>query len=133
PHLIRLSKHLEELGLNSANLTVKDLNLFFEPPQAHPDGDSRYSQTPWVRPFLRYLDLTKNPYLTQAALFNPKVCLLATPESSPLGVLEFSEKIIAPMRQRSQTTKNRTAWVVRELGRRYWYVRVPPTDQKDPV
>jgi hypothetical protein len=133
PHLIRLSKNLEELGLNSANLTIADLNSFFQPPQPSPGEDSASSQTTWVRPALRYVDLTKNPYLTQAVLFNPKVCLLVTPESSPLAVLEFSEKIIAPLRQRAQTSKNRTGWVVRELGRRGWYVREPSTDRKDAV
>ena len=118
PLLIELSKHVEELGLNSANLTLEDINSFFIPPQS--------STTPWVRPELRYIDLNRNPYITQAALLNPKLCVLATAISYPLDVIELSEKTINPLRQR-----NRSGWVVRDLGRRGWYVRAPPTDPND--
>ncbi|KAL1957813.1 hypothetical protein VTO42DRAFT_5531 [Malbranchea cinnamomea] len=118
PMLIKLSKHLEELGLNSAEITLEDINSFFIPP--------RSNEANWVRPELRYLDLTKNPYITQAALLNPKICVLATPQSYPLDVIELSEKIINPLRQR-----HGAGWVVRDLGRRGWYVRGPPSDPND--
>lgn len=133
PALIPLTKHLEELGLNSADLTMKDLNSFFVPPAppAKEDGDANGSvsdqaaQTPWVPPALHYLDLTKVPHVTQAALFNPNVSVLITAQSYPLEVLEFSERIIAPLRERTRNAKSRVGWVVRDLGRRGWYVREP--------
>lgn len=142
PALIPLTKHLEELGLNSADLTMKDLNSFFvppAPPTPKEDGDADDSvpdpaaQTPWVPPTLHYLDLTKVPHVTQAALFNPNVSVLITAQSYPLEVLEFSERIISPLRERTRNSKSRIGWVVRDLGRRGWYVREPeaiPVDSK---
>lgn len=118
PMLIELSKHVEELGLNSADITLEDINSFFIPPQ-----NSKYR---WVHPELRYLDLTRNPYITQAALLNPRACVLATAQSYPLDVIELNEKTISPLRLR-----NRSGWVVRDIGRRGWYVRTPPTDPND--
>lgn len=151
PLLIRLSKHLDELGLNSANLALDDINSFFKPPSPPPSPQQQEQQstggssslasetttpttTPeespdtnnWTPPQLRYLDLTKNLYITPGALANPKTCLLATPQSHPLDVIELSEKTIATLRQRS-----RNGWVVRELGRRAWYVRDPAIDPND--
>lgn len=129
PELIRLSKHVEELGLNSANLTLSDLNSFFVPvPQENDDGTDDLSvYSNWVPPRVCYLDLTKNPYITQAVFFNPKICLLATAHSHPLSVIELSEKIITPLRQRNHN-KRGNGWVVRDLGRRGWYVREPEVD-----
>ncbi|EEP80492.1 conserved hypothetical protein [Uncinocarpus reesii 1704] len=124
PMLLRLSKHVEELGLNSANITVDDINSFFKP---RPASGENQMEVDWVRPELRYLDLTKNPYLTQATLLNPKSCLLVTQQSYPLHVIELTERIITPLRQRSP----RNGWVVRDLGRRGWYVREPPTNPND--
>ncbi|KAM5442079.1 hypothetical protein MferCBS31731_002908 [Microsporum ferrugineum] len=131
PDLLRLSKHVEELGLSSADLTLDDINSFFAPP---PDSSTDSSTpTPWQPSHLRYLDLTRNPYLTQAALFNSKSCLLVTPQSYPLLVIELSERIIAPLRTRSKSSNNRSGWVVRELGRRGWYVREPSGDPAMPI
>ncbi|PGH11655.1 hypothetical protein AJ80_07022 [Polytolypa hystricis UAMH7299] len=129
PELIGLSKHVEELGLNSANLTVQELNSFFVPPAPTKESEKAgpSARAPWVPSQIKYLDLTKNPHITQAALFNPKVSVLVTPQSYPLDVLELSEKIIIPLRQRSQA-KRGPGWVVRDLGRRGWYVREPHTD-----
>ncbi|EFR03765.1 leucine Rich Repeat domain-containing protein [Nannizzia gypsea CBS 118893] len=128
PDLLRLSKHVEELGLSSADLTLEDINSFFAPPSS-----SSATATPWEPSHLRYLDLTRNPYLTQAALFNSKSCLLVTPQSYPLLVIEMSERLIAPLRARSKSSNNRSGWVVRELGRRGWYVREPSGDPSMPV
>ncbi|OAX79614.1 hypothetical protein ACJ72_06066 [Emergomyces africanus] len=137
PSLLSLSKHVEELGLSSANLTISDINQFFALPPSdnESDGDSATGsnqlESPstrsrvWVPSQLRYVDLTKNPYITQAALLNPKACLLVTPHSSPLDVIELSEKIISPLRQRSRANKYGNGWLVRDLGRRGWYVREP--------
>ncbi|KAF3481424.1 leucine Rich Repeat domain-containing protein [Arthroderma uncinatum] len=131
PDLLKLSKHLEELGLSSADLTIDDLNSFFAPPPQSANGTPATST--WQPSHLRYLDLTRNPYLTQAALFNTKSCLLITPQSYPLLVIELSERIIAPLRTRSKSSNNRNGWVVRELGRRGWYVREPSGDPAMPV
>ncbi|KMP01597.1 leucine Rich Repeat domain containing protein [Coccidioides immitis RMSCC 2394] len=124
PMLLKLSKHVEELGLNSANITIDDINSFFRP---FPLSNEHQMDVEWVRPALRYLDLTKNPHLTQATLLNPKSCLLVTPQSYPLHVIELTERIITPLRQRSP----RNGWVVRDLGRRGWYVREPPTNPNE--
>lgn len=133
PCLLRLSKHVEELGLSSASLTVEDLNSFFAPEKPASDGEKKTKdgeaedpQSEWQPPKIRYLDLNKNPYLTQAVLLNPRTCHLITQQSYPLLVIELSERIITPLRQRS--ANNRSGWVVRELGRRGWYVREPYSD-----
>ncbi|KAK2734236.1 hypothetical protein FQN55_002853 [Onygenales sp. PD_40] len=125
PILVQLSKHVEELGLSSANLTVGDINSFFSPPQSDDEEKMASALALWVPSQLRYIDLTKNPHITQAVLLNPKACLLVTPHSSPLDVIELSEKIIAPLRQRSRTSRYGNGWLVRDLGRRGWYVRDP--------
>ncbi|PGH18601.1 hypothetical protein AJ79_00380 [Helicocarpus griseus UAMH5409] len=126
PCLVRLSKHVEELGLNSANLTISDINQFFAlPPSDDDKQEGPSARRAWVPSQLRYLDLTKNPHVTQAALLNPKSCLLVTPHSYPLDVIELSEKIISPLRQRSRANKYGNGWLVRDLGRRGWYVREP--------
>lgn len=121
--LLDLSKHVEELGLNSANLTVDDINSFFRP---RPAGEDEM-EVEWIPPALRYIDLTKNPYLTLPTLLNPKACLLVSPQSYPLHVVELSERLINLLRQRN----SRNGWVVRDLGRRGWYVRMPPTNPED--
>ncbi|EQL34494.1 hypothetical protein BDFG_03644 [Blastomyces dermatitidis ATCC 26199] len=136
PCLLRLSKHVEELGLDSANLTISDINLFFALPPSdnnvsdndantNANGVNPSTRRAWIPSQLRYIDLTRNPHVTQAALLNPKACLLVTPHSAPLDVIELSEKIISPLRQRSRANKYGNGWLVRDLGRRGWYVREP--------
>ena len=127
--LLPLTKHLEELGLSSADLSPKDVNTFFAPP-APPQG-SETAEKPaspalsWAHPTLCYLDLTKVPQLTIGAIFNTNNCLLLSQQSYPLQVIEFGDKIIAPLRERTKTTKSSSGWMIRELGRRGWYVRDP--------
>ncbi|PLB55096.1 leucine rich repeat domain protein [Aspergillus steynii IBT 23096] len=122
--LIPLTKHLEELGLGSAELSAQDLNAFFTP-APRPDGDIAVeSVETWVPPSLCYLDLTKASQLTLGTVFNTSSCLLLSQQSYPLQVIEFHEKLIAPLRERTKTAKS-TGWTVRELGRRGWYVRDP--------
>lgn len=139
PLLLPLTKHLEELGLSSADLSAKDLNTFFAPPAAPPqtvptedrDGDVEMSSeaTPvasnWEHPSLCYLDLNKVPQLTIGTIFNTNTCLLLSQQSYPLQVIEFGDKIIAPLRERTKSNKSSSGWMVRELGRRGWYVRDP--------
>ncbi|OJJ82226.1 Leucine Rich Repeat domain protein [Aspergillus glaucus CBS 516.65] len=136
--LLPLTKHLDELGLSSADLTAKDLNTFFAPPSPPPshltgeqDDQMAIDQPPappaseWVPPSLAYMDLNKVPQLTIGTIFNTNTCLLLSQQSYPLQVIEFGDKIIAPLRERTKNTKSSSGWMIRELGRRGWYVRDP--------
>ncbi|OJJ49418.1 hypothetical protein ASPZODRAFT_129872 [Penicilliopsis zonata CBS 506.65] len=142
PMLVTLTKHLQELGLSGADLSVKDLNAFFIPPST-PKSDAldseagfpeagtvdteKKEETPWSPPTLCYLDLNKVPQMSVGAIFNMTACALLSPQSYPLQVVEFSDKLIAPLRERSKNGRPTTGWTVRELGRRGWYVRDPAT------
>ncbi|KAL4808312.1 hypothetical protein BDV18DRAFT_134675 [Aspergillus unguis] len=131
--LIPLTKHLEELGLSSADLSAQDLSRFFTPPQPAADAASSSKTTPWVPPSLCYLDLTKNPRLTVGIVFNTNSCLLLAKQSYPLQVIEFSDKLIIPLREKPKNTKSSPDWTVRELGRRGWYVRDPASMPDTPI
>ncbi|KAJ5884226.1 hypothetical protein N7504_011798 [Penicillium tannophilum] len=123
PLLLPLTKHLEELGLSSAELSVQDVNTFF----------TRTKENV-IPSTLCYLDLAKVTQMTIGSIFNMSSCLLLSEQSYPLQVVEFSDKIITPLRERSKTQRVSVGWTVRELGRRGWYVRDPasmpncPTD-----
>ena len=131
PLLLPLTKHLEELGLGFADLDLGDINSFFLSPENSPSPPfppspsqpfTRAGQDEqWQPPTLHYLDLSSIVRITQAALFMPNSILL-TPQSSPLEVIEFGEKTIAALKQ-SKVTARRKGWVVKELGRRGWFVR----------
>jgi hypothetical protein len=123
PALIPLTRHLEELGLSTADLSLNDLNSFFIAPQ-RTTADGATESAAWTPPSLHYLDLTRVPSMSLSALFNPKACVLVSPQSVPLEVLELSDKLIAPMRERTKPGRS-NGWTVRELGRRGWYVREP--------
>ncbi|PYH96449.1 leucine rich repeat domain protein [Aspergillus ellipticus CBS 707.79] len=124
--LVPLTKHLEELGLSSCELTGQDINSFFVPPRpvnGEPAGS--LPTEPWVPSTLCYLDLNKATQLTIGTIFNPNTCVILTQQSYPLQVIEFSDKLIAPLRERARTARVSPGWTVRELGRRGWYVRDP--------
>lgn len=143
--LLPLTKHLDELGLSSADLSAKDLNTFFAPPPPpappspslqSPETEQKFDAmvidrppvtqaSEWVPPTLCYMDLTKVPQLTIGTIFNTNTCLLLSQQSYPLQVIEFGDKIIAPLRDRTRNTKSSSGWMIRELGRRGWYVRDP--------
>ncbi|KAL1973392.1 hypothetical protein VTN31DRAFT_6027 [Thermomyces dupontii] len=124
PLLLPLTKHLEELGLSNAELTTDDLNSFFIPPEKQ--GQDQDTATPWQPPALHYLDLSRVSCITLGTLVNPKALVLVSPHSAPLEVLELSDKLIATLRDRTKPGRS-NGWTVRELGRRGWYVREPPT------
>ncbi|KAL1964724.1 hypothetical protein VTN77DRAFT_6750 [Rasamsonia byssochlamydoides] len=124
PALIPLTKHLEELGLSTADLSINDLNSFFVPPRQ--EADAQGQQT-WTPPALHYLDLTRVPSISLTTLLNPKSCVLVSSQSVPLEVLELSDKLITPLRERAKPGKS-NGWTIRELGRRGWYVREPGAD-----
>jgi len=124
PLLLPLTKHLEELGLASAELSMQDINSFFRPPPPPPsDSLARTCPSPWTPPTLFYLDLSNIPAITQSTLFSAS-CNLLSSQTSPLEVLELGDKAISSLRECRNTNK-RLGWVVREIGRRGWYVREP--------
>ncbi|KAJ5206073.1 hypothetical protein N7491_003307 [Penicillium cf. griseofulvum] len=120
PYLVPMTKYLEELGLSSADLSVADVNSFFgryRNPATGVEIDAPST--------LCYLDLAKVPQMTIGAIFNTSACLLLSNQSYPLQVVEFSDKIITPLRERAKTQRASVGWTVRDLGRRGWYVREP--------
>lgn len=127
PLLIPLTKHLEELGLSSADLSVKDVNSFFTRSR---ENGAEANAAPST---LCYLDLAKVPQMTIGAIFNTSTCLLLSDHSYPLQVIEFSDKIITPLRERAKTHRASVGWTVRDLGRRGWYVRDPASMPNEPV
>lgn len=126
PLLLPLTKHLEELSIASADLSLQDINSFFRPaaPSSSPTRQtiSPEEQTqPWTPSTLHYLDLSAIPAITQSSLFSAS-CILLSPGTSPLEVIELGDKAISALRECRNTNK-RLGWVVKELGRRGWYVR----------
>jgi hypothetical protein len=127
PYLVPMTKYLEELGLSSADLSVADVNSFFgryRNPATGVEIDAPST--------LCYLDLAKVPQMTIGAIFNTSACLLLSNQSYPLQVVEFSDKIITPLRERAKTQRASVGWTVRDLGRRGWYVREPSSMPHEP-
>ena len=122
--LLPLTKHLEELGLATANLSLADINSFFRPPQNENEEDTSEQQKQWQPPTLYYLDLTSIPSVTRTTLFTTPAPtnILLTPATLPLDVIELGDKAISSLRETKNTNK-RLGWVIKELGRRGWYVR----------
>ena len=126
--IIPLTKHLEELSLGFAELSMRDLNSIFLPKvSTDNDDESRIIESDWIPPTLRYLDLTGIPSVTQSTLFSASSNLLR-PTTCPLEVLELGDKVISALRECTNTNK-RLGWVVKELGRRGWYVREPTQEE----
>ncbi|KAJ5666015.1 uncharacterized protein N7477_008463 [Penicillium maclennaniae] len=119
PLLVPLTKHLEELSLASADISVADVNSFFARTRQTESG-AEESLPPST---LCYLDLTKVSSMTIASIFNTNTCSLLSDQSYPLQVVEFVDRIINPLRERAKTQRVSVGWTVRELGRRGWYVR----------
>ncbi|KAJ5700344.1 hypothetical protein N7536_003357 [Penicillium majusculum] len=127
PLLVPMTKYLEELGLSSADLSVADVNSFFgryRNPATGVEIDAPST--------LCYLDLAKVPQMTIGAIFNTSTCTLLSNQSYPLQVVEFSDKIITPLRERAKTQRVSVGWTVRDLGRRGWYVREPSSVPHEP-
>lgn len=126
PHLLPLTRHLEELGLAAAELSLADVNALFSPPPAHQgnETETKTAKQSWAPATIHYLDLSNIASITQASLFHtpqPRNILL-TPATLPLEVLELGDKAISSLRECKNTNK-RLGWCVKELGRRGWYVR----------
>ncbi|KAI9816119.1 MAG: hypothetical protein M1832_005126 [Thelocarpon impressellum] len=125
PFLLPLTKHLEELSLGFSELSFDDITHLFVP-RSSDSGALSVEEENWVPPALHYLDLTGIPAVTPGRLLSNTNVLLR-PMTQPLEVLEVSDKVISGLRQRVATSM-RFGWVLRELGRRGWYVREPPKD-----
>ena len=125
--LLPLTKHLEELGLGFAELSMIDLKSLFVPQrQANLDTTDPGCNVEWRPSSLHYLDLTGVASVSVAALFNKTNALLDS-ASYPLEVIELGDKVIAGLREARSAHKS-GGWVVKELGRRAWYVREPMED-----
>ena len=135
--LLPLTKHLEELGLAAANLSLTDVNSLFRPTLNHGGSEDQGQSSDqggartgaaqgWVPSTIHYLDLTSIPAITQSKLFHTPAPenILLTPSTLPLEVIEFGDKVISSLRECRNTNK-RLGWCVKELGRRGWYVREP--------
>ncbi|KAI9809245.1 MAG: hypothetical protein M1825_002536 [Sarcosagium campestre] len=122
PYLLPLTKHLEELSVGYSELSLDDVNSFFLPKaSAGEHGSISVEEANWVPPTLHYLDLTGVASITQGVLFSSS-CVLLRPATQPLEVLEISEKVKTGLAA-SPALSRRSGWVVRECGRRAWYVR----------
>jgi hypothetical protein len=122
--LLPLTKHLEELSLGYANLSIKEVNSLFVPPSAQSDDETiKPEDLNWVPCALQYIDLIGVQSVTQAELFHSS-SVLASPHSKPLQVIELDEKVVSTITSRLHRNKG-LGWVTRELGRRGWYVREP--------
>ncbi|KAI9761490.1 MAG: hypothetical protein M4579_001000 [Chaenotheca gracillima] len=128
PLLLPLTKHLEELSLGYAALTIDDLISIFVP-KAHESDTSEdvdMDREPWVPSTLHYLDVTGVPGVTASRLLSGS-CALLWRLTAPLEVLEIGEKILAGLQQRNRL-RRKVGWTVKEAGRRAWYVREPRAD-----
>jgi len=125
PQLLPLTKHLEELGVACANLSLADVNALFRPPYSA-NADAKEVAT-WQPCSLHYIDLTAIPSITRTSIFNTPAPsnILLSEATLPLEVIELGDKAISSLRECKNTNK-RLGWVVKELGRRGWYVRETP-------
>ncbi|KAJ5318682.1 hypothetical protein N7476_005102 [Penicillium atrosanguineum] len=110
--LVPLTRHLEELGLSSADLSVRDINSFFV----------RTANTGLEESSLCYLDLSKIPHINARSIFTSGVCILSN-QSWPLQAIELSDEVTSSLRRSSKVSQSSVGWNVQECGRRNWYVR----------
>lgn len=116
--LRRLAKHLEELSIGNADISIEDLNTLVE----QGDGFDGPGHDRTVKSTLRYLDLTGIASINPSVLVDTSCCVLLMPSSYPLRVLELGEKVIDGLKERPKSSK-RLGWVVKSQHRRAWYVR----------
>ena len=137
--LAPLTRHLEELSLGFADLSVADIASLLRPLPASPADATNPSAASTDDPpapvphSLRYLDLTGVKAVTQASLFRAAPTLLGA-AARPLEVLELGADVVAALKKAAAAGR-RLGWAVRECGRRGWYVRLPPPagDEKGTV
>jgi hypothetical protein len=138
PGLRKLSTHLEELGLRGANLSLgSDIVRLFksssstssDDTNAENDDDASSSSSCSSSPHrstIRYLDLSLIPSVTQLSLSYSPASLLDQ-STLPLEVIELGSDVLAEVKRRQGNMRGKAKpdWVVKELGRRGWYVRQP--------
>lgn len=124
PLLLPLTKVLEELGLAYADISVSDVNSFFRPTLTisnYISEEEEMDWQPWEPCSLRYLDLTGVASISQTSITDPS-CVLVSQQSYPLEVVELGGDVIKKLQDRSKSNKG-LGWVVKELGRRGWFVK----------
>jgi hypothetical protein len=114
PVLKRLSAQVEELGLRGATLS-----LGTEIKQLLKSGHT-----------IRYIDLTDIKSVTQMSLSYSPSSLTGT-DTLPLEVVELGQDVLQEVKRRNAHVKN-PDWVVKELGRRGWFVRQPQASDATP-
>lgn len=120
PDLRRLATQLEELGLKGADLSLSsDVTRILSLPAGKCDH-------PTWRHNLHYIDLTDIPSVTQMSLLYNPIDITA-PSTSPLEVIELSSKVLNDITASQKRAAKHCIfdWVVKENGRRGWYVRCP--------
>jgi hypothetical protein len=121
PALKRLATHVEELGLRGADLSLgSDIKLLFNADDKA--GGSSQGSTSTIR----YLDLSGIKSVSQMSLSYSPSSLLG-PDTLPLEVIELGPEVLQEIKRRNTHVK-KPDWVVKELGRRGWYVRQPLED-----
>lgn len=134
PALRRLTTHIEELGLRGADLSLgTDIKRLFKAEDdddtesdtssvsGEDDSDLESTFTPTCS--LRYMDLADIKSVTQMSLsYSPSS--LTERDTRPLEVIELGPDVLQEIKRRNVHVKN-PEWVVKELGRRGWYVRQP--------
>ncbi|KAI9845984.1 MAG: hypothetical protein M1837_004390 [Sclerophora amabilis] len=124
PLLLPLTKHLEELSLGFAVLSMDEITSLFVPKTSSDNTeDGVVDNEPWVTPSLHYLDVTGIAGVTAGRLLSES-CALLWNFTRPLEVLEVGEKVLTALQQRSKACR-KVGWTVKEAGRRAWYVREP--------
>ncbi|KAA8911001.1 hypothetical protein FN846DRAFT_774443 [Sphaerosporella brunnea] len=121
PQLRRLSKHLEELSIGNADLTLHDINGIFERGDEQEQREHGPHQSK-----LHYLDLTGISSVTPISIIlaGSNDSLLRR-DTYPLQVLELSEKVTDGLKERT-ASGTRMGWTVKTDRRRGWYVRTAP-------
>jgi len=128
--LIPFTKHLEELAIAHAEVSMRDVLQFFVPASSLSNSvTSDAMDEDWVPSTLHYIDLTSVAAVTQPSIFANSPVLLSS-LSGPLEVIEVGEKVITDL-GKAKVASRKYGWVVKELGRRGWYVREAKPEEKD--
>ncbi|EXJ95032.1 hypothetical protein A1O1_00150 [Capronia coronata CBS 617.96] len=125
PMLRRLATHIEELGLRGASLSLgSDIKRLFKPADDdETDSDISHATNSSPASAIRYLDLSDIPSVTQMSLSYSPSSLTGT-DTLPLEVVELGSNVLQEVKRRNAHIK-RPDWVVKEIGRRGWFVRQP--------
>ncbi len=121
PALKRLSTHVEELGLRGADLSLgSDVKVLLTAGDKAGDTATSCCST------IRYLDLSGIKSVSQMSLSYSPSSILGS-DTLPLEVIEVGIEVLQELKRRNTHVK-KPDWVVKELGRRGWYVRQPLED-----